>query len=194
MILRTTDLGHLRWHLLLLLASSCIGAAAIVASNRLLAHAQDGQRAALSRLDAARTRFTSAEEDRSNMAAYTQEYGALYKRGIIGDEHRLDWMEEMERIRKKHHVPKLDYAISPQRSLPPAAEAEQAEARMSGMSLRFELLHEEQLLEFLGELRASPHGMFILDSCDMERATNEAFPLRAACAGQWLTLSGKGSA
>lgn len=191
MILHKADLRHLKWSLLLLLAVSCSGGMAVFASHSFLAHAQDARRTALLQLDAARQRLASAEEDRRNMDTYTQEYVVLRKSGFIGKSHRMECVEEMERIRRKLHFPEFSYTLAPQRPLPIAQDSGHGlpGASTSSITLQLILWHEEQLLDLLGDLRTSTHGMFILDNCTMERTPGDAPPLKATCSGQWLTLN-----
>ncbi|HYR06033.1 MAG TPA: hypothetical protein VEP71_05055, partial [Gallionella sp.] len=69
----------------------------------------------------------------------------------------------------------------------------------SEMKLRFDLLHEGQLLNFFDALRTDIKGWYQLDGCSLQRsigAINEdnAPPtayLRAECNGGWITLKNR---
>lgn len=196
MIFTRADFPHIRRSLLVFLSVLCAGAAAIAASKNFIIRAQLEQQAAQRQLNAARGQFATAEEDRRNMNTYTQEYGRLLERNIIGNDNRLDWIEGLEKIRKQNRVLDFKYAISPQQPYLPSLPLDSGnfELKLSGMTLRFNLLHEGQLLNFFDALRADIKGRFILDHCTLERgADSNALPqLEAECAGGWLTLKGGG--
>jgi hypothetical protein len=61
------------------------------------------------------------------------------------------------------------------------------------MTLEIDLLHEEQLVQFIAALRSQLKGWFILDGCDLSRAFpgTEATPLKASCKGGWLTMKNR---
>ena len=193
MTLSRADFSHLKWHLLLFLSTLCACAMAIMFSKDFSIHAQNEQRAAQRQLDTARTSLASAEEDQKNMKTYTLEYGKLLDRGILGEERRLDWIEDMEKIRQQQHVLNFNYTISPQHpyKLPSATDNGRFRVGVSDMALQFDLLHEMQLLDFLDKLHSDTHGWFSLNSCTIERAAdaNASARLKASCSGDWLTLN-----
>lgn len=194
------DFPHLKWRLLTFLSALCASGLALVSSGNLVAQTQREQQTAQRQLHETRSQLAAANEDRENMQAYTLEYGELLKRNIIGDGQRLDWIEGLEKIRKQHRVLDFKYTIAPQHlyTPPPTPGKEPLdsgnfELNMSDMTLQFELLHEEQLMDFFDVLRTDTMGWFILDHCALERsaAPNAAPQLKAACTGGWLTLTVK---
>lgn len=200
MTFSTADFPHLKWSLLIFLSVLCAGGTAIVVSHNFLAHAQREQRAAQHQLITARSQLAGANEDRENMRTYTFEYGELLKRNIIGDDQRLDWIEGLEKIRKQHRVLDFKFSIAPQHPYTPPPTPEKGpldsgnfELNMSDMSLQFDLLHEEQLMDFFNALHTDVSGWFILDHCAIERSTDSdaAIQLKAECAGGWLTLKNR---
>ena len=194
------DFPHLKWRLLTFLSALCAGGAALVSSENLVARTQREQHTAQRQLNEAHSQLAAANEDSENMQAYTLEYGELLKRNIIGDGRRLDWIEGLEKIRKQHRVLDFKYTIAPQRPYTPPPTQGKAppdsgnfELDMSDMDLQFELLHEEQLMDFFDTLRTDTMGWFILDHCALERSADpNATPrLKAECAGGWLTLKNR---
>jgi hypothetical protein len=129
------------------------------------------------------------------MKIYTVEYSELLKRNIIGDDQRLDWIEGLENIRKQHRVLNFKYSFAPQQpyTLPAPFVSGDFKLNMSDMTLQFELLHEEQLMDFFDTLRADIKGKFILDHCTLERSTapDAMVQLKAECTGGWLTLKSR---
>ncbi len=189
------DFPHFKWSMLIFLAALCAGGAAIVISENFVAHAQREQQTSQRQLNTARSLLAAANEDRENMKTYTSAYSELLKRNIIGDDQRLDWIEGLEKIRKQHRVLDFQYTIAPQHPYTPPAPLDSGNFKlnMSEMTLQFDLLHEEQLMDFFNTMRTDISGWFILDHCSMERsaAPDATAQLKAACTGGWLTLKNK---
>jgi hypothetical protein len=146
------------------------------------------------------TLFRSDEEQdiRNRIARYQQ----MRERRVIGLEERLDWVEQMTRIRNNRRLIDVQYELSPQKSiddnaLPGGAVAGSHEIMASSMRLRMQLLHENDLLGFLDDLRRSVNAHLLVRECLVERtagATAErGLPaqLRAECLIDWITIREK---
>lgn len=169
-----SDLPHIQWSLLILLAVLGTGGAIIAASEGFVTRAQEGQRALKQQLSAARGQLATAQEDQEKMQTYTQEYNTLLQRDIIGDDRRLDWMEALDKMRKQSKASGLmdfNYSIAPQQLYAPFPPVDSGnfDLHSSGMSMQFNLLHEGQLLTVLDALRTNSKGWFMLDRCELER-------------------------
>lgn len=200
-----SDFPHIKWSLLIFLFVLCAGGTAIMVSENLIAQSQRDQHNAMRQLSEARSRLATAEEDHKNMQTYTLEYNALLKRNVIGNDQRLDWIEGLEKIHKQNRVPgfmEFKYAIAPQKPYIPAPPLDNGnfDLNLSGMTLQFDLQHEEQLTAFFDALRTGINGWFIIDHCALERtaaATADAddfgiaHHLKAECTGGWLTLKNR---
>ncbi len=196
MKLSTSDILLLRWSLL------ALGLTAGIAFGILYASAQYAERT-LSELASARLRHNEtrnrlavAAEDRNNLSVNAGAYGALEERRIIGDGDRLGWFEGLEKLRQQHLVTDFHYLISPQKSFPGRAPVQgNFDIRYSEMKLQFDLLHEGQLLNFLGALHNQVNGWYQLEGCSLHRAsvdgTNAGASLKAECAGGWITLKNR---
>lgn len=208
MTLSVSDFPHIKWSLLTFLLVLGMGSTIILACEGFVAQAQHDQRNAQHQLNEARSRLAAAREDHENMRAYALEYNALLQRNVLGNDQRLDWVEGLEKIH--HRAPGFTgfkYAIAPQSPyLPdPPLDSGNFDLNLSGMTLQFDLLHEEQLAAFFDALRTDIKGWFILDHCSLERAAapgegdkglppSRATPrLKAECGGGWLTLNSKGA-
>ena len=190
-----SDFPYLKWSLLIFLSALCAGAAAIVFSNNFVARTQREQQSAQRQLNMSRKQFASANEDRENIKAYQLEYDELLVRNIIGDDHRLDWIEGLEKIRKQHRVLDFKYTIAPQHLYTPPAPLDSGDFKLniSDMTLQFDLLHEEQLMNFFDTLRTGINGRFILEHCTLDRNADSdvTAQLKAECTGGWLTLKNR---
>jgi hypothetical protein len=199
-----TDLPHIQWGLLAVLLALGIGGAVVMLTDNFLTSAQKLHADATKRLSDARKNLGAAQEDRMNMAAYAEEYAALLKRNIIGNEQRLDLIDGLEAIRNRNVVLGFKYAIAPQEPYKPpvALDSGNFAINMSRMSLSFDLLHEGQLAKFFDMLRNNANGWYMLDGCTVERLakrgggvstdhTGLAPQLKAECKGEWLTLKNR---
>ena len=187
------DMPHIRLSLTILLITLALGGSAVFFSQRFASDAQKAQSEAQQQLDAARSRLKAAQEDQENMATYTKEYSAIQRREIIGEEQRLNLIEELEALRQRNRVLDFKYAIAPQQTFKPvvAMDSGNFDLKLSAMTLQLELLHEGQLIKLFDSLRRDMHGWFILDKCTLERSSGTAAQLRADCAGGWLTLKNR---
>ena len=200
MKLRRSDWPLLRWNMLAVCASALIGAAIVYSSNKTVESAQKERHNAQIRLDDARHRLATADQDRENRAIYASQYQALIAQKIIGEENRLDWVEGLESIRRKKLVADFRYTVAPQKSyvLSLPIESGNFDIRYSEMKLQFDLLHEQQLLDFFDALRSQIKGWYQLDGCTLQRnaaiadaAGNSMPQIKAECSGGWVTLKNR---
>lgn len=195
------DLPLLKWSLLAFIFCSIIGGGAVWLSARYADHALKNMKSAQRQLSDARKKLDDAESDRANMSIYARKYAMLVDYDIIGNEQRLDWMEELDSLHQRHVVADFKYTIAPQQlyTPSPALDTGNFELKLSGLSLQLELLHETQLIRFFDALRANIKGWFIIDHCTLERgntkadANDAASPslLTAECTGGWITMQRK---
>src|SRR5450756_2563560 len=82
-------------------------------------HNELNLRTAQRQLNDARSRLTAARQDQENLSVYATEYGALEEQNIIGDEHRLDWIEGLEKLRRLNLAIDFRYNIAPQKIYAP---------------------------------------------------------------------------
>ena len=187
------DFPHIKLSLLTFLVTLAIGGSITFFSQKTASNAQNTKRAAQQQLNDARVKLNAARDDQTNMAEYTKEYSVIQKRGIIGEEQRLNIIEGLDTLRRQNRVLDFKYSISPQQPYKPAPSLESGnfDLKFSSMKLQFNLLHEEQLINFFDSLRRDTNGWFILDKCSLERSANAAAQLKADCAGGWLTMKNR---
>ena len=198
-----SDLPYLKGGLTTLLLGLAVSGTAITLSQHFLGDALQTHKAAQNKLSTAQRSLSTATDDRQNMASYAQEYSMLLKRNVIGNEQRLDWIDGLERLRRRNLVMRFTYTISPQQPYhsPVPLDTGNLEPMRSDMSLTFDLLHEGQLIRFFDALRSSINGWFMLDGCSVTRIDNASDnskagsvpQLKAECKGGWLTLKNRNS-
>ena len=110
-----------------------------------------------------------AEEERE-VRQKLDVYQRLKQLHIIGEENRLEWADAIARIRRERELLDLRYAIERQRplvSLP--GKPASVDFFASTMKVELALLHEEDLLRFLSDLRQSGNAYYSVRRCDVTR-------------------------
>ncbi|HEU0219536.1 MAG TPA: hypothetical protein VFQ98_01860 [Gallionella sp.] len=192
-----SDFPLMRWSILAVCASALISAIILYSSGKYAESARNERHNTQNMLNDARTRLATALQDQQNMATYTGEYGELIGQKIIGDDQRLDWMEGLEKIRQKNLVMDFRYNIAPQKIYVPQPPVSSGnfDIHYSEMKLQFDLLHEEQLLDFFDALRSQVKGWYQLEGCTLQRTENAgtaaAAYIKAECHGGWITLKNR---
>lgn len=183
---------------LILLALSIITGLGLHFGGSLFERRQQERHAqAQQRLDAARQNHARTAAEQENIRRYLAPYQALLAARLIGEERRLDWIDALSRSREQRKFFAMEYDIAARRPYPLTglAAADALTVSASRMSIRFPLLHENDLFALLDDLRARKAGLFVLDHCDIARNPQEpgkplqlAPNLAAECALDWLTV------
>jgi hypothetical protein len=135
-----------------------------------------------------------ADEERE-VKQKMQVYQQLKQLNILGEENRLEWADAMARIRKQRELLDLRYRVERQRlltSLP--GKPANVDFYASSMKVDLALLHEEDLLRFLEDLRNSGNAYYAVKRCALSRTgqaaagTNIAPRLRADCEIDLITI------
>ena len=135
-----------------------------------------------------------AEEERevkANLAVYQQ----LRQLKVLGEERRLEWADAIARIRAQRELLDLRYRVERQKliSAIPGKPAN-VEFYASPMQVEIALLHEEDLLRFLADLRASGNAYYSVKQCALRRTGQAATGLtitprlRADCLIDLITI------
>ncbi|MQA42805.1 peptide chain release factor family protein [Rugamonas aquatica] len=175
-----------------------IGVATVFASSWYVNHAQDERTQAQQTRDAARQRFAQVETEKREIRSYQPQFVMLRQRGLIGDENRLDWVEQIRQIQERRKLPPLSYDIEPQQAVKLDAPVPLGDYALRGsrMSLRMELLHEGDLFNFLEDLRQRSY--YAVQECTLKRIGGpQNVPntptMGADCKLNWLTLAPAGA-
>ncbi len=172
----------------------------LYASTKYADYSQNNRHVAQRQMNDARNRLNTAHQDRDNLSDYSKEYAALEAHQIIGDDHRLDWMEGLEKLHDQNLVINFSYNIAPQKVyIPqPALDSGNFIIHYSEMKLQFDLLHAGQLLNFFDALRHRIKGHYQLEGCTLQRVITdgESAPatgknIKAECSGGWITLKNR---
>ena len=189
------ELRKLALPLLLLVALLGAGAGLIVWT-------QDEQKSTARQLAAARAERGQAQERLTRIAEEEKEVNdklAVYRRlkslHILGEEQRLEWADAMTRIRTTSELLDVRYLVDRQRLLSKVAgNPAGVDFFASAMKVEIALLHEGDLLTFLGALRDSGNAYYSVKRCAITRTgtaptgTSIMPRLRADCEIDLITI------
>jgi hypothetical protein len=135
-----------------------------------------------------------AEEERE-VKEKLDVYQQLKALHILGEERRLEWADAISRIRAQRELLDLRYRVERQQLVNTlAGKPANIEFYASTMHVELALLHEEDLLRFLSDLRASGNAYYSVRRCAVTRsgspaaALNIAPRLRADCTIDLITI------
>lgn len=194
------DWPKLQWGIVLFVMLSAAGASIAIFSNKLFNDASNTQQQARQARDLARGKAARVNEEAALLREKIAIYLTLQTRGIIGQEHRLDWIENIRKIREARKLLDLNYELGPQQTIEADAGNPGDNAfdiMASPMKLQMSLLHEDDLLGLLSDLRSSVQGYIRVTHCDIERVSavssgsGPAPQLRANCDIDWITVREK---
>jgi hypothetical protein len=189
------DLKRLRLPLVAAAALLALGAACLLASEDYLDTAKKARDAArLSRV-AAQERVSKVSEEEREIRENLVHYEQMRRRGMVGEQSRLDWIESIARIKNDRKLFEIKYSIEAQRPLdyPGIVTTGAADFVVSRMKLEMLLLHEEDLLNFLADLEAAGKAYVSVRHCTVsriERATALQPRLRADCQVDLVSVRG----
>ena len=144
------------------------------------------------------TKLASANEEEREIKANLQQYQALAARGILGEEKRLDWIDTITAIKNERRLFNIGYSIEPQKELdyPGFAPGGGVKFEFSRVKIEMQLLHEEDLLNFIDDLAKRGRSYLAVRSCDVQRidrgssgaGTTLAPRLQASCVFDLITI------
>ncbi len=195
MIIVRDDLKRLRLPLVAAAALLALGAACLLASENYLDTAKKARDAArLSRV-AAQERVSKASEEEREIRENLVHYEQMRRRGMVGEQSRLDWIESIARIKNDRKLFEIKYSIEAQRPLdyPGIVATGAADFVVSRMKLEMLLLHEEDLLNFLADLEVAGKAYVSVRHCTVSRIERAAAlqpRLRADCQVDLVSVRG----
>src|SRR5258706_6447768 len=142
----------------------------------------------------ARTRLQKSGDEKQIIVRYLSNYQYLQRLGFVGDEQRINWLEGLRLSNQQTQLFGVDYQIGAQQPYPYASELDpgQLTLQQSLMKINFRLLHEGDLLRFLGTLAKQGVGVFSVNQCVIQRIDTGGSirfqpNLQADCELAWIT-------
>lgn len=205
MMLATPEIKYLRWSLIRLASALLIGASVGGASYYFIQAAEKQNRIAAGQRTDSQGKLARAAQEEKELRAQIGRFIALQERGHVGTENRLDWIEHLARISKERKLHDFQYEFAPQKPvdsllIPGGGVAGNHRFLVSPQRVSMKLLHEGDLVAFLGDLRTSVKAYIVVRSCKLARlpassansansASNGLAPqLAAECDLDWISL------
>ena len=179
----------LAWALAMLVLASITG----IYSYRELQQATQARQAAEQARQQVEQRLRQVRTEEEDIKSRTQTYQTLQQAGITGDERRLEWTEQLHALQQTLRIPGMNYEFGAQSALEKVDGVTWAWFA-SPMQLKLRLLHEEDLLRFLGRLQREARAMIVIRGCRLAPIAGTTAPGEAAalliadCELQWITL------
>ncbi len=193
--MNASGLRALRVPLIALAVTIALGVGLLYYSNLKLKAAKTALAAEQINLNAKRTQMQESGDEKQIIVRYLSDYQYLQRLGFVGDEQRINWLDGLRLTNQQTQLFGVDYQISAQQPYPYASELNPGELALyqSVMKISFRLLHEEDLLRFLGTLAKQRAGVFSVNQCVMERVETGGSirfqpNLRADCELAWITM------
>jgi hypothetical protein len=199
MNIRRDDVKRLRLPAGIAFALIALGAASVIVSDRYLGQAADALATARTQRAAAQERVSKVSEEEREIHDSLSFYQRMQRQGMIGQENRLDWIDAIARIKAERKLFEIKYSIEPQKALdyPGIVPTKGGEFVVSRMKLDMLLLHEEDLINFLADLRATGRFHVSVRHCSMIRIERGPVPpgqalmprLRSECQIDLITVN-----
>jgi hypothetical protein len=172
-----------------------VGAALVQSAGTSLAAAQRGLAVAQAERRESTERLARIAEEEREVNQKLDVYQRLRRLNILGEERRLEWADAITRIRTQRELLDLRYRVERQQLLYSAAgKPANVDFFASTMKVDLALLHEEDLLRFLADLRDSGNAYYAVRRCAIQRTGQAATGttitprLRADCDIDLITI------
>jgi hypothetical protein len=140
-------------------------------------------------------RLARISEEEREVSEKIDVYQRLKQLNILGEERRLEWADAITRIRTQRELLDLRYTVDRQRQLTSVpGKPASVDFYASTMKVELALLHEEDLLRFLADLRQSGNAFYAVRKCALARTGQAATGatmtprLRADCEIDLITI------
>jgi hypothetical protein len=146
------------------------GAAFIWSAGGVLRTAQGELAAAQAERRQNNERLARISEEEREVSEKIDVYNRLKNLNILGEERRLEWADAITRIRTQRELLDLRYSVERQRLLSSApGKPGNVDFYASTMKVELALLHEEDLLRFLADIRQSGNAFYVVKKCALAR-------------------------
>lgn len=189
------ELRRLSLPLVIALVLSAAGASLIWSADRALDVAQRALVAAQADRRQNNERLARIAEEEREVREKIDVYQRLKALNILGEERRLEWADAITRIRTQRELLDMRYMVDRQRlltSIP--GKPGNVDFYASTMKVDLQLLHEEDLMRFLDDLRQSGNAFYAVKKCGLTRTgqtiggATMAPRLRADCDIDLITI------
>jgi hypothetical protein len=197
------DFRRIQWSVAILVILALLGAAVVFGAMQLTKAAQAEARKVETERGDIRNKLARARDEEQEIRARIARYQELVERGYVTEEQRLEWIERIAQIKAARKLIDVQYELMPQKPveaglLPEGNSGGGYEFMSSTMKLQMQLLHEDDLLGFLTDLRTRVRALIVVRQCTVERIPRGGAAergvqaqLKADCDLDWITLREK---
>lgn len=197
MKLGNVDWEYLRGALVRFIGVATVSAALLSGSNYFERRMEQEYRQHSERLRAFRHRYLAVDGEEQVIRDYLPRFTDLNKRGLLGGEHRLNWIEALQDAGHRLSVPTMSYEIRAQKVYRPdfPVPAGRYKIFVSEMTLNMQLLHEGDLFAMLDLLDERAMGLYTVSGCELTRNFVEltdnpdAGNVTATCLLEWFSIN-----
>ena len=195
------DFSLIRTAVLLLMTAVVVSVASVAGSLYLKTRMHQNKLDDQKRLIETRTKLDRVREEERQIRRYHAKYQELIKQEVVGNENRLSLLESIARIKTERKLFEFSYQIAAQQPVQPDAALPQGELNLYASPMKFGLavLHEEDWLDTLNDIKKKNAGVSLLRECKISRNSSSAnnvpgSKLKAECLMIWFSLRPKNQA
>ena len=190
------DWTILKWSVINIVAclfiSSLIAAGSYYFMGKIQAQSQQSRRM----FQSISQRYLAVDEEERLIKQFYHEFVDYYNKGIIGREHRLNWIEILRQSSEQTQLPSLNYEITSRGEFTPEYAINPGRYRLFSSSMRLDLglLHEVDLLQLFRDLDEQAEGAYSVSECTFDRKNPEITESRdtanitVKCLLNWFTI------
>lgn len=147
-------------------------------------------------LSQARSRYQTSGAEKDNIVKYLPMYQNLIQQGFVGEEQRVNWIDNLRNINIRYKLFGVGYDIGAMQDYKPTfpLDAGNFKLHRSSMKLTLALLHEGDLFTLYHALSQENNPPFMLRDCTINKVVgggkNKFLPnLDSVCEIDWLTVT-----
>lgn len=195
MKLTKTELIKLQFPALSLIVSVILATVLLVLSQQKKAEAESALADQNQSLNQARSRLQTSDTERASIITNLPIYRELIHQGFIGEERRIEWIDDLRTANQENKLFGISYSIGTQEVYKPAFSINVGNfiLHRSVMKIEASLLHEEDFFTLNNALVNKHRAPFLWRDCVMNKLaanSNKFEPnLSLECDLDWLTLT-----
>ncbi|TSA49166.1 MAG: hypothetical protein D4R48_03930 [Nitrosomonadales bacterium] len=122
-------------------------------------------------LNQARQRYFSSGAEREAIIKYLPPYRQLIQQGLIGEERRIEWIDNMRAVNQQYKLFGVSYTIGAQENYKPPMQLNPGPFSLhrSAIKIDLPLLHENDLLILLNAMSADHPASLMARDCVIKR-------------------------
>lgn len=144
----------------------------------------------------AKNRSSESKQAETIIATYLSEFYRYQKSGIIGRENRISWIQAARDKADQLGITSMSYSVGAQEPFKPDYLFQEGSyvLNISKMDLSWLLLHENDFVSVLDNIRDHGQGVYHVRECELRRMTSiitldpEATNIASECELHWLSV------